>query len=170
MKIISSVYLPPHSETRLYSLKSQKNLATHAVLIEPVESNETKSPLLVARVIATLHNNTVPMHIINTSTQPRKLSKNTTLGYVEHFEDLHQIQNKNYELLNATLVDFFTKFNWPTCLSPNQLQDLKALILNFHDVFSKHDYDLGCLGNEPYRIQLTGEMPKPSRPYRIPQA
>ena len=168
VKLISSITLPPHSETRLMAKLAEQQQSP--VLIEPAESTEVRSPLLVARIIATPYENTIPLRIINASAQPRRLASNTIVAYAEAFEELPRVPYNPKPLPHHQAIDFIDKFTWPTNLTHEQSEQLRNLILDFHDVFSKHDYDLGCLETEPYRIQLKGEMPRAAKPYRIPQA
>ena len=167
VKVMETIHLPPYSESRLPA-KLTKPISG-AILMEPKDKDEIRNPILVARVIAIPHDDTVPLRVINTAAEPKTLYKNTTLAKAEPFEEIH-FKSEETQLNAEEAKEFLDMFSWPENLEPHELIQLKELILNFHSIFSKHETDLGCLDIMPHEIELTGEMPKPARPYRIPQA
>ena len=141
---------------------------TQPVLIEPTETATSTLDVLIARIIACPQEDTVPLRILNTTQEPKTLYKNTTIASVEKFEELPP--RPCVPLPLEERQGFLEMFSWPEQLSDEQLQQLQDLVVDFHSVFSKHDSDLGCLEECPHKIELIGEPPAPSRPYRIPQA
>ncbi|PIC44089.1 hypothetical protein B9Z55_004579 [Caenorhabditis nigoni] len=55
-----------------------------------------------------------------------------------------------------------------TRLTDVELEILKSLLEEFHDVFSKNAYDLGSSKTDPVHIYTNTEIPIKGRPYRVP--
>ena len=167
VKTTGPICLPPHSESRVPAKLTQP--LTTPVLIDPLPRSETRTPILVARIITTPQDNTVPLRLINPSEAPKHIPPNTPLAQAEDFECIDP-PPLAAPLPPELQKPFLNMFTWPENLSQEQLTQLQDLILTFHSVFSKHDLDLGCLDTLPQRIELTGPMPPPARPYRVPQS
>ena len=46
---------------------------------------------------------------------------------------------------DADKLDFLKKFSWDTfVLNADQKRQLKDFLLEYHDVFAKHRFDVGC--------------------------
>ena len=56
--------------------------------------------------------------------------------------------------------EFLKKFSWDTCvLSNDQKEELEEFLVEYHDVFAKHRFDVGY--NTELKIKLTPEHPLP---------
>lgn len=67
--------------------------------------------------------------------------------------------------------DFLQLFEWEgTDLTPEQREKFHALLLEYEDIFSKHDLDIGHTDTVKHRIDLTNETPFKQKHRRIPPA
>ena len=56
--------------------------------------------------------------------------------------------------------EFLKKFSWDTCaINNDQKEDLEEFLVEYHDVFAKHRFDVGY--NTEVKIKLTPEHPLP---------
>ena len=60
----------------------------------------------------------------------------------------------------ADKLEFLKKFSWATCvLNSDQKRQLEEFLVEYHDVFAKHRFDVGY--NTELKIKLTPEHPLP---------
>ena len=60
----------------------------------------------------------------------------------------------------ADKLEFLKKFSWDTCvLNADQKRQLEEFLVEYHDVFAKHSFDVGY--NTELKIKLTPEHPLP---------
>ena len=81
----------------------------------------------------------------------------------ELYDQILQLQRqekmdpKNNE---ADKLEFLKKFSWDTCvLKADQKRQLEEFLVEYHDVFAKHRFDVGY--NTELKIKLTPEHPLP---------
>ena len=68
-----------------------------------------------------------------------------------------KMDHKNNE---ADKLEFLKKFSWDTCvLNADQKRQLEEFLVEYHDVFAKHRFDVGY--NTELKIKLTPEHPLP---------
>ena len=62
--------------------------------------------------------------------------------------------------MEANRLEFLKKFSWDTCvLNTDQKRQLEEFLVEYHDVFAKHCFDVGY--NTELKIKLTTEHPFP---------
>ena len=68
-----------------------------------------------------------------------------------HFQRQEKMHPKNNE---ADKLEFLRKFSWDTCvLNADQKRQLEEFLVQYHDVFAKHRFDVGY--DTELKIKLT---------------
>ena len=81
----------------------------------------------------------------HTPIQTRNLNE---LRELEQLEKLNPLENTN------SLNQFLSNFNWTDCfLQPEAKQAVENVLVEFHDIFARHRFDIGI--NTEFKIQLT---------------
>ena len=56
---------------------------------------------------------------------------------------------------------FFSNFDWSdTTLSPEERQQVEKILLDFHDIFARHRFDIGT--NREFKVKLTSNDDRPA--------
>lgn len=139
------------------------------VFIDFSQPRKHACDVLVARILANPHDQTIPLRLLNPTAELKTHFKDMTLGQAEPFDEVASAPRAPV-LSPAEIQKFLDMFPWPSNLPDEQLQALQELIIEHHTVFAKHDTDLGKPNILPHRIELTGPPPRPVKPYRIPEA
>ena len=78
-------------------------------------------------------------------------------GQILQLQRQEKMDPKNNE---ADKVEFLKNFSWDTCvLNADQKRQLEEFLVEYHDVFAKHRFDVGY--NTELKIKLTPEHPLP---------
>ena len=73
---------------------------------------------------------------------------------------LQRRENIDPENNGADKLEFSKKLSWDTCvLNADQKRQLEEFLVEYHDVFAKHRFDIGY--NTELKIKLTPEHPLP---------
>lgn len=174
-----TVKVPPNSNM-LLTVEVQSSPKDDYVIV-PVRN---KCPVLVSNVIG--NGPHCIINILNDTGRHVKLKKGTCIGHAEPVDeildssstrdtfDIRQVQlptNNNRKDLNSTVLpnhlqELYERSS--TNLTNKQQSTLKSLLIEFEDVFSKSDLDLGCLTAVKHKIDTKDAPPVKHRMRRTP--
>ncbi|VDI23541.1 Hypothetical predicted protein [Mytilus galloprovincialis] len=141
-------------------------------------------PLLISNVMGT--GPKCILNIVNDTGLHVKIKKGSCLGYAEPVDEIldDNLSTKDtYSIKQVHLPpgNFFDQKDKPlpdhlqdlydrsiTNLKDDQISTLRSLLIEFEDVFSKHDLDLGCLTAVKHRIDTKDSPPVKHRMRRTP--
>ncbi|XP_061887948.1 uncharacterized protein LOC133638923 isoform X1 [Entelurus aequoreus] len=183
----SAVCLKPGREYLIWG-KLPRNTAVSpgsAVITEPTSSRSAPRGVLVARIVSPMWGDRwVPLKLINTSDRPVLLRRNAKLADVYScvaLEDMDVAQLSGAPLLSCTqsatppaadidsVIDKLKSvglcnIDIESCeVSEHCKKRLAHLVLQYEDVFSRHQLDCGEAKGFVHRIHLSD-----SRPFRLP--
>ncbi|KAI4885608.1 hypothetical protein NFI96_023817 [Prochilodus magdalenae] len=153
------------------------------VIVEPTSSKTMPRNIMVGRIITSMWSDRwVPMKVVNLSDKPITLKRNCKLADVSPclatedytlFQNTNSVKNASSELgavsssgdLKRRLEEVGLKdIDIESCqVSHSTKQEFSQLLVNYHDVFSKHSLDCGEAKGFTHRIRLVDE-----RPFRLP--
>ena len=62
---------------------------------------------------------------------------------------------------------FFSNFDWSdTTLSPGERQEVEEILVEFHDIFTRHRFDIGI--NREFKVKLTPNDDRPAYSQSLP--
>ena len=83
------------------------------------------------------------------------------LRELEQLEKLNPLENTN------SLNQFLSNFNWTdSTLQPEAKQAVENLLVDFHDIFARHRFDIGI--NTEFKVQLTPLENRPAYRQSLP--
>ncbi|KAI4905797.1 hypothetical protein NFI96_024895 [Prochilodus magdalenae] len=153
------------------------------VAVEPTSSKSMPRNIMVGRIITSMWGDRwVPMKVVNLSDKPVTLRRNCKLADVSPclatedftlFQNTSLVESTPLELLAVTGSGDVKKrleeaglkdIDIESCqVSSTSMRNFSQLLLNYHDVFSKHALDCGEAKGFTHRIRLVDE-----RPFRLP--
>lgn len=171
------VLIPPNT-TKVLSGYIDKGLSyyTTCALIQPTNDSILTNDLDVWPNIITYTGqgkSLVDVHVSNITTRTVNVQPSSLLCELQPVELEHEnndIQSQwGGKERNDNNFSYIDEINiQQTDLKPYQTEELKDLILNYNDVFSKHENDIGHVTTVKHRIELTDERPFKQRYRRIP--
>ena len=119
--------------------------------------------VLIARVLVSPVQQTVPIQIINPGAETIKLYRGTNIGSLEHvsFDDPAFIDEKCSEIPNQPRFD-------TNHLDPEERKHLDSLLKNYSDVFADKISDLGSTSLAEHKIDTGNAQPIKQLPRRLP--
>ena len=129
------------------------------IYFEPKSNIVTAKTVYVAGAVDVVSKGHITAQIINPTQEPVTLRKGTVVGQVEmmgnatisHIE-IHEPKPAKTWLKNLDIGD--QKF------STGEKQRIKNLLMEYEDVFSQNENDLGSCGLVSHSIEIIGEKPK----------
>lgn len=128
-----------------------------------------KREMLAATAIVDYSEDFIPVRVINLSSLRKGLYKGTCLGVVEPSspEILHTCRNMRDHGSALDVEQTFRKdFE---SLSPTEAKQLRDILTEYSDVFSRDKMDLGCVQGVWHTIDTGDAMPIACSPRRVPQ-
>ena len=90
--------------------------------------------------------------------QERILSELTNLQEIENFNLQDELESRK---------QFLTNFDWKdSMLQPAEIARLEDLLVEFHDIFARHRFDIGM--NEDFKVKLTPKEDSPAYSQSLP--
>ncbi len=179
--LMEGVTLPPLSETVVPVEVECPHTSSRWGILEPLEQRTAGYPsdgLLVARALVDLHQEHIPLRLMNLSTEPRKIRRGTRMAQCESVCCVlpAPVENcagsvgatKKTEELPHHLRDLYDRS--VTHLGPDEKRRVSQLLHEFPDVFSAGPHDLGCTDIVKHQIHTGDAAPIRQSPRRLPLA
>ena len=168
-----TVTVPAGHEVLIKGTVNDKLKPNRFGIVEVGESQNhlIKSGLIVARTLVRTGNDNIPMRIFNPSTSNKVIRKGTCLGTITVVDkgDIHTPSNserKDCDEIPDHLRDLLER---STEELPEQFhQDVAKLLIEFQDVFSKGDNDIGRTNDVEHSIDTGSQHPIRQRPRKHP--
>ena len=75
--------------------------------------------------------------------------------------ELKELETLNPYDIESSRKTFLSNFNWPdTTLSPDERQEIEKILIEFHDFFVRHRFDI-CINCE-FKVKVTPKYDKPA--------
>ncbi|MEW8544975.1 MAG: reverse transcriptase domain-containing protein [Candidatus Thiodiazotropha sp.] len=174
--ILESVEVPPESEIIVQGRPLDRVDTNSIGILEATESFVDRSGLLIAKALVCPEFGTVPMRIMNLTSQSFMLNKNTVAAIYE------PVETEKFEIVNSLSTDPTANeqpsphidellLQSSSNLNEFQKESLRSLLYDYKDQFSKSSHDLGCTNLVEHTINTLPDCkPVKLRPYRIPLA
>ena len=86
--------------------------------------------------------------------------------YTELLE-LKQLEKLNPQDNEASKESFLSNLDWSdTTLSPEERQPIEEILIEFHDIFARHRFDIGT--NREFKVKLTPNYDRPEYSQSLP--
>lgn len=174
VRVQSTCVVPPYCEV-LIPAKLSSMLPCTTGLIEPNSRLAVRYHLQGAALLAVVSpGNQVPFWILNPTSQPVTLYRETNLGsFQELAPDVATISLESNPSSPPTPTPFRSQevpINWgDSPLSADQRSQLRSLLNEYRDVFALTPEELGRTGIVKHHIDTGNEPPIRLRPYRVAQ-
>ena len=174
--VAETVTVPPGTEMLVPGMYVEPTGVTGPGVLEVAAKFLERSQLLVAKSLVNMEQAQVPLRLLNPTTEPRTVYKNTTVAWCEPVEApteqptvaacqlgsgnpvLSQVPEFLLELLDRSSEH----------LNSNQREDVAALLTEFADVFAASADDLGRTGVVKHRINTGNASPIKQAARRLP--
>ncbi len=152
-------------------------------MLEP-GCSELAPGLLLSPSLVRVINGVTHVPIVNVGTTGTTVHAKQVLGRLYQVEEVEGQQlnfvGESEEVVHVTIVSANTAMGshmsisatisalqWPG-LTPEEERQVKELLEKYHQVFAKHEGDLGCTNEIEHEIPLTDNVPVRQRYRRIP--
>lgn len=137
-----------------------------------IEPSESEIPILLPRCFYK-DQNQPDVCLVNASDRYYTIKKNSVIAQAEIVNEIESnirasqiIQGDNSEELPEKLEKMLKKSS--SHLSPTEKQQLRTLLLDYQDIFSKDDFDIGTFKEVEHRIDTGDSAPIKERIRRTP--
>jgi len=130
-----------------------------------METKQLRPGVLVARTLLPDRHRDIAVRVVNTTSEPQKLPRDTYLGNLQAVEvcDQPEVCDSSTPQDNPTLeeVDSVSEMmqSLPDELSEEQRETVSALLHEYEDVFSKGEFDVGCTRLIEHHIETGQHRP-----------
>lgn len=164
VRVQSRMVIPPHSERVVPVSICTLALVNRLCLIEPF--NKQQNGLLLGKSLNKLDSKAnTNVLLCNYFDYPITLRCNQTIGTVQEIDETCVVSlNDN---LNSN-ENVFDKLHINDALTVDQKQQLTQLLKQNIDIFSQHQFDIGCTNLLEYAIDVGNASPIQSKPYHVP--
>lgn len=170
--LVNTVTIPGRTEI-VVKAKITKKMEGE-VIVEPNENLHSRTGITGARVLAKVHEDTVPVRLVNCNAEAVKLAKGLKVVHCEAM--MSNIDNLASKTVAQADVDGGLRdgeasqlFDFSRCaLNGSQLNELKTLINEYSDIISKNADDLGRTNVVTHKIDTGSARPIKQAPRRLP--
>lgn len=178
--VSENIVIPPGTEM-IVPGRPTGQINKCAAILEPTNTFVEKQGLMIARSLVDPSKGIVPLRILNLQDEPCKIYKNTVTATCEpvHNSDiqenpatkgLHNVSTSQIETiipeLPPHLKDLYTRST--AKLQENECTALRNLLIEYQDIFSKSDKDIGHTNIIQHTIDTGNVHPIRQRPRRVP--
>ena len=164
----------PHAEVlipgKISSQHSKCDMSWGMIVPDPDLSFQADG-ILVGRAVVDLRNGTIPIRILNLSKGQRKVCKGTELALCEPVSSVQHVQKQAYTCKHpTTLPTHLTALYEKSIESLDKFQkeEVKRLLTEYADVFSRDSTDLGKTDVVQHQINTGTATPIRQPPRRLP--
>ena len=170
----------------LYTLKKGTHIATFSILT-PEQTKHTRpvNPTSMRHLLNNNHDDVI--HYINSLLKTSKIDEvNETYWFptpknpgnekehtpiqariLNELRELEQLEKLNPLENTESRNQFLSNFDWTnSTLQPNAKQAVENLLVEFHDIFARHRFDIGI--NTEFKVQLTTLDNRPAYSQSLP--
>lgn len=187
-KVVASrtVHIPPGREVILPGkVCNPRSSKLNFVSLEPAFCTFRKTGALVARIAVDMSAPSVPVRVFNPCDESVTIHKHSTMGILNPIDEIkyfksdkevaHSVFHESEvqhepELVNNVpdhLIDLYTRSI--EGLDNDEQSRLRALLIEYSDVFAKDSNDIGHTDVVKHHIDTGDEPPVRQRPRRLPQ-
>lgn len=138
-------------------------------IFSPYTEKLSQRGLLAATALVNPNNDTIPVRVMNLSDKSVRLYKNTKLGFIDsvevkrdenlrHIDSNNELESQN-DLHSLKIGD---------SIPSTQAQEVKDLLNEFQDVFSRNKLDIGCCNQVKHHIIVENVPPIRQQIRRVP--
>ena len=81
--------------------------------------------------------------------------------------ELKQLEKLNPHDNETSRTEFLSHFDWSdTTLNPDERQEIEEILIEFHDIFARHRFDIGI--NREFKVKLTPNDDRPAYSQSLP--
>ena len=81
--------------------------------------------------------------------------------------ELQQLEKLNPNDNDTSRKTFLSNFDWSdTTLGPDERQEIEVILIEFHDIFARHRFDIGI--NREFKVKLTPNDDRPAYSQSLP--
>ncbi|XP_070543801.1 uncharacterized protein [Ptychodera flava] len=173
-----SVTIPPLSEAVIPGRITGPRQNSSWGLVEPGR-NFSCNGVVVGKTLVDVSGNCIPVRLMNVTRQRRRLRKGNTLGHVESVCSVKKpdmesmpIEDPAINKDRSEIPDYLQDLYLRSCdgLSKEQRDSLRKFFIEFQDMFSRGNKDLGRTGIVKHTIHTGSAAPIRHRPRRLPTA
>ncbi|KAK3889073.1 hypothetical protein Pcinc_006948 [Petrolisthes cinctipes] len=146
--------------SRIVSSSFDSNLG----VVEPDVWSKTNAGVMVGRTLVEMSGGEVPVVVANFSREPQKIKEGELVGLCQEMDhEWHQWKVckrsvvKEDDNLPDHIHDLFLRSC--QCLDDSQVSPLRELLVQFADIFSTSDLDLGCTDMVEHSINTGDRLP-----------
>ena len=169
-----------------YTLKKGTHMANFSILTpEQTKHIRPVNPTSVRHLLNNIHDDAI--HYINSLLKTRKTDEvNETYWFptpknpgnekehtpiqariLKELRELEQLEKLNPLENTESRNQFLSNFDWTnSTLQPNAKQAVENLLVEFHDIFARHRFDIGI--NTEFKVQLTPLDNRPAYSQSLP--
>ena len=167
VKVLKSQVLPPKSKTVVYGTTMTKtSLPKVNAVTEESAEHQLPGGVLVSQCLVSVGNGVrdIGVELVNVSSRERHIQCGSILCNLQTAE----IESLGSASAADNGEEWLEKFQWPE--NPHQAEAIRALVIQYRDVFSTHSLDYGQTNLVEHRIDLKDENSQPIklRHRRIP--
>lgn len=148
----------------------------HPVVIDRPDFRILESGLQILCSVSPPGLKQMKIALVNPTAEPKRLWKNMHIAYANEVlcdengllrecgDKILFLSKDEAQIVDSTYIVDFSK----SSVADTDLKNLKSLIEEFSDVFSKNQYDLGIFSEAEHHITTTTEEPISALPRRVP--
>jgi len=145
--VSENTIIPASCEMVITAKQQHRNLHTTEVDSSGIwmtENGDMKCGLKLARILVDGNSDSVPIRLINPNTAPVKLSRGTVLTNLSEVEDIMEEAISGSERTDEGIIHVQPIMSAvPEEISESTKLKLQDLLIEYKDIFSQHEYDLG---------------------------
>ncbi len=187
VKSTKPITIPPEGRLVIHGHTRISTCMRITALTEEIQNKSLPGGLRLSPTISHLEpgraSHRIPVEVTNFSSKavtiPPKMSLCSLqlVQLADHQPPQEETQKSSEAMVNHTTVEppidaFLLNFNtsYKNTLSSSEVEQLEKLLIKWKDVFSLHEFDLGCTNLTKHSIRLVSDVPFKERPRKIPPA
>ena len=172
-----TVDLPPHAESIIPArTEGLSHIDEKWGILEPtVEKSYASDGLMIGKTLVNLQEPSVPVRVMNLSDSPKRIKKGSVIAVGDTVQSVLVLQschNERIEDLDGEVPEHLRELYQRSILklNPNQQQQVRTLLCEFSDLFSRGQHDLGRTDVIQHQINTGDATPLRQPPRRMPLA
>lgn len=163
-------FIPAESEVVIEGFIKRRGPLFMEGVVEPVAKVKRSHPeILIGKTLVDCETNTVPIRVVNASSEPSTLSQGTCLGMLYPIDSV--VSSVPKEILEPNDIDELLKellVRTTSDMSAEKKETITQFLMKNQEVFIKSDGKLGRCDWYKHDIDTGDALPIKQRPYRLP--